>query len=190
MFSEKYNILKAILRRETEGIDYRVQFFFLVLNAIIIIVSALIIRKRKKVSLRNCLFFYAFLAYINVLMTLTVFRRPSGYRSGIVHTHIKLGFGLKTGDPSFAMGTLSILNILLFIPLGMLLYIQFRNYKASKGIIISAVIGGLVSLCVECTQLITGRGFFETADLLTNTFGSLLGAVLAALFIKLKRSLK
>ena len=77
-----------------------------------------------------------------------------------------------------------------FVPFGMLLYTQFKNYKVSRGIIITTAIGGIVSLCVEITQLITGRGYFETTDLLTNTFGSLLGAVLAALFIKFKRSLK
>jgi glycopeptide antibiotics resistance protein len=72
------------------------------------------------------------------------------------------------------------LNILLFVPLGM-----FVRHLFSRGLVTTVMIGFGVSLTVELTQL-TGIWFlypcayrlFDVDDLIANTLGALLGAVL------------
>ncbi len=185
-----FELIITILKLETEGINLKLLAFILMFEAVIVFGGQFLLRKKKNINFKNSMFFYVFLVYIDMLLTITIFRRPVGSREGIVSSDIFLGFGFRTGNPSTWTATLSFLNILLFFPLGSLLYLQFRNLKRVKGIIVTAFIGGMVSLTVEVTQFITGRGIFEVTDLLTNTFGSLLGAVFAASVIRLKRSLK
>ncbi|MBX3312508.1 MAG: VanZ family protein [Microbacteriaceae bacterium] len=77
------------------------------------------------------------------------------------------------------------LNIALFVPLGFLLRTMFR-----KGVVVATFVGFLVSLLIETTQ-ITGVWWlypcayriFDTNDLVTNTFGALLGSVIAGIFV-------
>ena len=75
------------------------------------------------------------------------------------------------------------LNVLLFIPLGMLL-----RYLLRRGIALVVAIGFLASLLIELTQLTGNWGlypcayrFFSTSDLITNTAGAGIGAALAPL---------
>lgn len=64
-------------------------------------------------------------------------------------------------------------NILMLLPLGILLPLCFRKPDTPKKI---ALIGFIVSLLIEVTQLITTRGYFEIDDLFHNTLGALIGA--------------
>lgn len=74
-----------------------------------------------------------------------------------------------------------LLNVALFVPLGMLVRYMFR-----RGILATTAIGFAVSLFIEVTQL-TGTWFllpcpyrlFDVDDLTANTVGALLGAVAA-----------
>lgn len=74
---------------------------------------------------------------------------------------------------------LNFLNVLLFVPLGLLL-----SLGEKRGVGVRAA--GLVSLAasglIEILQLITRRGFFDVDDLLHNTLGGVLGYC-AALFV-------
>jgi glycopeptide antibiotics resistance protein len=190
MDGRNLELIIAIIRQETAGINIKLLSVLLLIEAVIVFGGQFFLRKKKNISYKQCLLFYGFLVYMDLLLMITIFRRPEGSREGIVRLDILLGFGLRTGYPSMWAATISLLNILLFIPLGILLYTQFRNMKRVKALLTTTLIGGVVSLMVECTQLITGRGMFEVTDLLTNTFGSLLGAVFAAFVINKKRSMK
>lgn len=83
------------------------------------------------------------------------------------------------------------LNVALFVPLGFLLRTMFR-----RGIVVATFVGFLVSLLVETTQ-ITGVWWmyscayriFDANDILTNTFGALLGSVIAGIFVGSRRYL-
>ena len=73
------------------------------------------------------------------------------------------------------------LNVLLFIPLGM-----FVRHLLGRGLLATVAIGATVSLLIELTQLTGDWGlypcayrFFSTSDLITNTLGAAIGAVLA-----------
>ena len=74
----------------------------------------------------------------------------------------------------------TILNILLFIPMGFLLPILYSNYGSISKI---ALFGFLVSLSIEIVQLF-GFGATDINDLITNTAGACLGFLLYKTFKK------
>ncbi len=172
-------VLRDIFLSETSGIDFRTQSVIVVILAIIIFAPAIFIRKKICIDWKRLIMVYLFLIYIGFVLSITIFRRPEGSREGIIHLFINLGFGLKTGRPSLRISAYSIYNIILFLPLGLFAYLAIRKRDMFKSIIVATVLGICCSFMIEVTQLLTGRGMFELTDILTNTIGSLLGAVLA-----------
>lgn len=65
----------------------------------------------------------------------------------------------------------SILNILIFIPLGLYLGMLFKNWNFFKILSISF----LCSLVLECSQYLLEIGSFDITDLINNTLGSGIG---------------
>ena len=65
----------------------------------------------------------------------------------------------------------TLLNVLLFVPLGVLLPILYARYDSLKRV---ATVGFLLSLSVETLQMF-GCGTSDINDLITNTFGACLG---------------
>ncbi len=171
-------VLAEIFKHETEGINLVGQLAFLAIEAVIFFVFWITVGRKNDISWKRLLVIYLLLAYLGFLFSITVFRRPWGSREGIVHLYIRLGFGLKTGHPSFRISAFSIFNIILFIPFGVLAGMALRSKDRLREIILITVIGACLSLLIECVQLITGRGMFEVTDLLTNTLGGFIGVLL------------
>lgn len=76
--------------------------------------------------------------------------------------------------------TNSILNVILFIPLGIFLSILSDKYTKFKN---TLVFGFLASLAIELLQFFTYRKT-DINDIITNTTGAVLGFVLVSLIIK------
>lgn len=74
---------------------------------------------------------------------------------------------------SFELGEL-LLNILIFIPLGLYAGILFKNWSIGKKILISF----FTSLLFEVLQFIYRIGIFDTADLINNTLGGAIGLLI------------
>lgn len=72
-----------------------------------------------------------------------------------------------------------ILNYLLFIPLGVLLYAAYGDKHGLKVVLIGA---GL-SCLIEFTQLIFKLGLFEFDDIIGNSIGCLIGAVVCNMVV-------
>lgn len=69
----------------------------------------------------------------------------------------------------------SVLNILLFVPLGFFLPVLWRKYRRKKD---TVVFGFAVSLFIELLQIFTFRAT-DVNDLITNVMGTLVGFVMA-----------
>jgi glycopeptide antibiotics resistance protein len=65
-------------------------------------------------------------------------------------------------------------NVFLFIPFG---FLWGGVVKKKKSVLKVSFISFLTSLTIEVTQLMTGRGYFQISDLITNTFGGFIGVV-------------
>ena len=75
-----------------------------------------------------------------------------------------------------------VLNYILFIPLGVLLYLCFGK-KLGLRVVIA---GLLLSVSIEIVQLVFRIGLFEFDDMIGNTVGCLIGSVVGKLIRKKK----
>ena len=76
-----------------------------------------------------------------------------------------------------------VLNYILFIPLGCLLHLCFGEKFGLRGVLI----GFLLSVSIEIIQLLFNIGLFEFDDMIGNTVGCLIGAVIGKLIRKKKK---
>ena len=124
-----------------------------------------------------------------VVITLATVGKPfmdiPGVVDGSAHAvrrvNLQLFGGFETSSVWYGAWTDLVGNILLFMPLGAGLYVVGRNVKGIRwGLGGVMLIGLMVSLCIESAQYIFALGFSDIDDLLYNTVGAVLGAVLMA----------
>lgn len=71
----------------------------------------------------------------------------------------------------------TVLNVMLFVPLGLMLPLLWRNYRKWQS---TVGFGFCLSAFIEVVQMFTGRAT-DVDDLITNTFGTLIGYAVARL---------
>ncbi len=105
--------------------------------------------------------------YMAYLISLTLSGRDAGSRTNKVNLEI---FG--TWSPGGTISAHALENIFLFVPFGMLVPLTGRFFKRWWNLLLMAFI---TSLLIETLQLATARGYFETDDIILNTFGAVAG---------------
>ena len=106
-------------------------------------------------------------AYVAGLFYLTVLSREPD-KVNIVYLDLFWGYD----DPLHFQEKL--LNIAIFIPVGLLTGFLFKSHR----VLLALLIGLAVSLTIECSQLIWSRGEFDVDDLFNNSLGSGIGGVI------------
>ena len=138
-------------------------------------VIALVICLIKKYDRKKTAYWSLFFAYIGALIGETIL---SGHlyasRSFQLIPFKALLFDLSPARHTVLLQLL--LNIVLFIPMGVFLYLGKRKLATS------VMIGLTVSLVIEIIEFITKTGVFDIDDLIMNTLGTLIGFVAAKLF--------
>jgi len=76
-------------------------------------------------------------------------------------------------------------NMLMYIPMGIMLPLVFKNIN-KKNIFVIAI---LITLSIEILQPIVGRSF-DIDDIIMNFIGSIIGYLAVTIFIKLKETNK
>ena len=74
-------------------------------------------------------------------------------------------------------------NIAAFIPFGLFLsefLASAKRFSAGRRLGLATLAGFGLSLCIECLQLLLRVGFFELTDLVMNTLGAFVGALISA----------
>ena len=74
-------------------------------------------------------------------------------------------------------------NFAAFIPFGLLLsefLASAKRFSAGRRLGLATLAGFGLSLCIECLQLLLRVGFFELTDLVMNTLGAFVGALISA----------
>lgn len=108
--------------------------------------------------------------YVCIMILITYLSRESGSRKGGIDLELFSTWGINNRNNAFVVE-----NVLLFVPYGLLLGWNFRWAKN----IVKCVFGGLAtSLLIEYMQLMTGRGYFQIDDILTNTLGMFIGSLI------------
>ncbi len=128
--------------------------------------------------LRKSLLLLAFIIYLFTLIYLVILARTPNPEYLIRNAGISLFTLAAKGEFVPEMEFLEFyLNVMLFIPMGyMLPYIfrWFRMHALRRPLIICF----LASLTIENIQLITKRGSYDTADVISNTLGGAIGIFL------------
>ena len=131
----------------------------------------MIVRKKKGDSDKqgNSVVEMIFWVYVAVMVVITFLSREGGSTKGI-DLRIGSSLGINARNDAYAVE-----NILLFLPYGFLWGLMRRR---KKGLWNALAVGFLTSLGIEFLQLFSGRGVFQTDDMITNTLGALLGYIL------------
>lgn len=124
----------------------------------------------RKMGLAQAVPIIVFSLYLAILMVITFFSRESGSRTGVVDMKLFSTWGINVRNNAFVVE-----NVLLFIPYG---FLYGWAYRWGRSIFRCALFGALTSMLIEYFQLLTGRGYFQIDDILTNTLGMILGACL------------
>lgn len=153
---------------------------------IVILITTARMALGKKIIISDVLTGLVLAVYGSVMLQLTLICRESGSRIGI---DLDLFHGLLGPENTvhWLMWAYIILNCLLFIPFGFTISLfSFVNEKKPVIQMLSVLLlSFIVSMIIECTQLITQRGYYEVQDLLVNTLGGVLGWVLFSIIYRL-----
>ena len=122
---------------------------------------------------KRALVFGALVIYVIGLFYLTVLSREPD-KVNVIYLDLFWGYD----DPQHFKEKL--LNIAIFIPVGLLAGFLFKRHR----VLIALLIGLAVSLSIECSQLAWSRGEFDVDDLFNNTLGAGIGGVITWLMIK------
>ncbi len=92
------------------------------------------------------------------------------------------------GENSYFMECFAInmLNVAMFIPVGLLAGLGFKDIKWKKVI----AFGGTLSIAIELLQLIFKRGLCEVDDVIHNTVGCIIGYGIASALLQVSRLCK
>lgn len=124
----------------------------------------------------------AFCVYMAVLIVITFLSRESGSRSDVLDLELFSTWGINDRNNAFVIE-----NVLLFIPYGLF---YCWNFPRRLKVLRCTFLGAVLSLGIETMQLVTGRGYFQIDDIVTNTLGAFIGALLYAVLSALGRFLQ
>ncbi len=98
----------------------------------------------------------------------------NGLTSGLSGIHIQSKAGLEQ----------IILNVLLYVPMGYLIPLVFPPLGRNGRLGFAVVLCLLCSVATEMTQYRMHLGYFDVDDILNNTMGAIIGAILYLIFLK------
>lgn len=117
-----------------------------------------------------------FFSFLSVILMITYLSREGG---GTGKMELDLGASLKINKRNDA---LVLENVLLFIPYGFC----FCWWAKGKVLFLKSIfVGAVTSIAIEWMQLVTGRGIFQLDDIVANTLGCALGAIVFLILRKL-----
>ena len=134
--------------------------------AVVIIIIVLVIKKRISLAL---LFGYCFL-----ILSATVLARPSHafYRCELI-PFVTYKEALNSADYRWEI----ISNIIMFVPIGFLLFFLVNNNKRTlvRVFFLTILYGLIISFGIEVMQYLRKKGLAETDDLISNSIGVIIG---------------
>lgn len=128
----------------------------------------------KKSGIRRDLLLFLVIVYVAVLLKLAFFSREPGSRTTVDLTLF------STWGTTMQAHAFFVENIIMFIPFGILIPTAF---PMMRNIFVCTLTGLACSLFLEMFQLITGRGFCQLDDVVTNTLGAFIGYIMYKIWV-------
>jgi len=158
---------------------------FLLLVDIVVAVVLYKQYKKNKIEKEKAIAIEALVVYITFVLFLAVLSRRSldYYR-----------FGMGAVDYYYLLFSCSsevdltefILNIAVFVPVGVLACMAFGKQKLIRAVFV----GFCLSFVIELSQLVLRCGYVSGVDVIHNTLGTLVGALLSLLVISVAEKIK
>lgn len=108
-----------------------------------------------------------YVVYLAILLVITFFSRENGSSSGGMDMELFSTWGINARNNAYVVE-----NVLLFIPYG---FVCSWAFPWARRLFKCAWFGAMTSVIVEWLQIMTGRGFFQIDDILTNILGTIVG---------------
>lgn len=116
------------------------------------------------------------LAAIGGILYITIFMRETG-RVRVLHLVPFHSYVLWLCGEQADVLRSGIMNIFLFVPLGIFVFLTLpRGWSWRRKILLATSLGCVISIGVECAQFFLQCGETETDDVIHNTLGALLGS--------------
>lgn len=139
-----------------------------------ILIAYVIFRKvtkgEKKFPWGKVILIVLLVGYVVILLYATILRLHGGYRD--MNLHLLRGWREAWNGFTPQLWLNVLLNVAMFIPLGILLPLLTKNYHRWYLVLAE---GFGTSLLIEIVQYITARGLFDVDDLFNNTLGTMIG---------------
>lgn len=129
-----------------------------------------VMKGKKTISKKKMLLYCVTIGYGIIVLGAVFLNRSSIY--GEVNFHLFSSYREAYNTMQISLFRNNVLNILLFVPLGMLLPLYRDNLKKIYKVV---PIGFLIALVIEVIQYISKMGIFEIDDIFNNTIGVLIG---------------
>jgi len=113
-----------------------------------------------------------FFTYLTMILVITFLSRESGSQKAL-DLELFSTFGINRRNDAYVVE-----NVLLFIPYGIISPMAFKFFK---NFFSCFLLGAVTSLGVELLQLVTGRGFFQIDDIMTNVVGMVMGFLIVTI---------
>lgn len=130
-----------------------------------------IIGGSRKINKRQVIIGTLFIGYIIMVIGVTFLNRRSGIYGNVnfhfLSTYIEAWNSFNQRNWQFI-----IMNILLFVPLGIFLPIIHKKFN---NILWTLFVGLIITLIIECLQYLTGFGIFDIDDIFNNILGTAIG---------------
>lgn len=160
--------------------EYFIIPFFIAIFITLICIVILAVRKKKENQLHYVKIFAAMFYFSELFYTTLI------HRIGMKTEPLSDIFGewsIYDGETIMYINPKPILNILLFLPICFAVFYLLKSFgKKSftdkKVLLLTAAISFLTSLFIELIQLIFCIGTFQLSDLVYNTLGGLIGAII------------
>ena len=146
--------------------------------AALMLLAANAVRKRRNKAPAAMLPMVLFGFYLSLMLIITFLSRESGGGS-VLDLELFSTWGINNRNNAFVVE-----NVLLFVPYG---FLGCWAFERMKGFAWCTLLGAVTSLSIECLQLVTGRGFFQIDDILTNILGTVVGYLIFRLLFWRKR---
>lgn len=151
-------------------------FFLIILLALLFstlyfLIYKKLLRGTATLSIKSTIVTFMLIGYLMMVAGVTVFNR-SPYMMGSMDLTLFGSYIEAWNDFSVKNWQYVTLNIVMFLPLGILLPLLHDRFKKAVWTILAGI---LLTLSIETFQYFTGFGVFEFDDLFNNTLGAIIG---------------
>ncbi|MFA9558243.1 VanZ family protein [Evansella sp. AB-rgal1] len=157
------------------------EYFFVALVAVIALMFLffigyflfyrILLKGKKDLSKKNLILWGMFIGYFIMVIGVTFLNRGSGFQGG---TNFALFSSYRQAWHSFSLRhwQFVILNIIMFVPFGILFPLLHKRFQKA---IVTIGAAALFTLSIESLQLVTRFGNFVVDDLFNNLLGGIIG---------------